>query len=333
MKFFNLIRKIKNNIVRNRTNVKFFIFIINLPLLGNIYDYFYFKHIKKTITKSDIFVTIEPNNICNLKCIMCPYQRMKRKKETMSLVLFKKIVDEAKELGCKEIHLTQYNEPFTDKLLFKRLSYIREKGMKSSFYSNAMLLDSVKREKLLKAPADLIRFSIDGIKKETQESIRKGSNYEMVVENVTSLYKERNKAGQKLPIIEVFFTFLENNKNEAKEFQRFWKDKCDFISIYPADSRESNKFVGINYKKLKPYPCFNPKRITVLSNGKVTLCCIDMDGGIVLGDLKKQSLKEIFNSKRYKEIYESQLKRECKIPLCLGCSKYYLDSAFSWWLY
>lgn len=329
----NVVRNVKNNIVSNKKILNFFIRAVNAPIIGEIYDFFYIRYIRNKINKFDILLTIEPNNICNLQCIMCPYKRMKRKKETMSMEMFKKIVDEAKKLGCKDVHLTQYNEPFTDRFIFDRIKYLRENDMKSSFYSNGMLMDKKVRQKILENPPDLIRFSIDGAKKETFESIRKGANYEKVVGNIKSLFRERNQKKQKLPVIEVFFTILEKNREETKDFLNIWKNNCDFASLYPADSRESGDFVGINYKKLKPYPCFNPKRVLVLSNGKVALCCVDVDGEVELGDLKKQTLKEVLKSKKFIDVYKSQMRGDCKINMCRNCSKYYIDSAFAWWLY
>lgn len=311
----------------------FFIKLINLPIIGDIYDFFYLRFIRNKIENSPLMLTIEPNNLCNLQCIMCPYKRMKRKREIMPVPLFKKIVDEASEMGCKEVHLTQYNEPFTDKSIFERLDYIRKSGMKSSFYSNATLMTDEIIRKVLEHPPDLIRFSVDGAKKETFESIRVGANFEKVVLNVIKLFNERNRKKKKLPVIEVFFTILDKNKNEAKDFLKFWKGKCDFVSLYPADSRESSKYVSVDYKKLKPYPCFNPKKVLILSNGKVDLCCVDIDGKVILGDVKKKSLKEILNSPVYRKIYDSQMKRKCEIEMCKNCSKFYVDSAFSWWIY
>ena len=322
------LRYLKNRFVNNKRVILLSLRIINLPVIGDIYDNIYFKMLKSKLNNLPLEITIEPNNICNLKCIMCPYKRMKRKIETMSMRLFKKIVDQAKELGCRDIHLTQYNEPFTDRFLFERLAYLKKNGMRSSFYSNATILEKKTRGKILKTPPDLIRFSVDGVTKKTFESIRIGANYEKVISNIKNLYKERNEKGQKFPVIEVFFTVLEKNKKEAKRFLKVWKGNCDFASLYPVDSRESKDFVGIDYKKFKPYPCFNPKRILILSNGKVVLCCVDIDGEVILGDLKKQSLKEIFNSKIYKEIYRSQVERRCNLKMCKNCSKFYIDSAF-----
>src|SRR3989344_1724871 len=97
------IRNLKNRLLGDYTILRFFIGVVNTPIIGDIYDWIYFRVIRDKIDNSEIMVTIEPNNLCNLNCIMCPYKRMKRKKESMPMELFKKIVDESKKIGVKEI--------------------------------------------------------------------------------------------------------------------------------------------------------------------------------------------------------------------------------------
>ncbi len=325
------LRALKDFIVIHKILLLIALFLINLPIIGHIYDYFYFKRVISRVNANNLRVIIEPNNICNLRCVVCPYQKMKRKRETMPLELFEKIVDQSVELGCKVIQLQQYNEPFTDKDIFKRISYIRGKNIEVYFYSNGTLLDRNIREKILINPPNLIRFSIDGIEKESYEKIRVGANFKRVVSNVIKLFKERNELGLKEPRIEVCSLLLDNNKNQSKQYLNFWKDKCDNAAVYPADSRMDEDYSYIKYNKLKPYPCFNPHNIVVLSNGKVCLCCVDYDGEVILGDLNKQNLKDIINSKKVKNIYNSHLKQKCNLPICKRCSRLYVDSAFYWW--
>ncbi|MFX0134338.1 MAG: radical SAM/SPASM domain-containing protein, partial [Candidatus Hodarchaeota archaeon] len=325
------LRTIKDFIAIHKILFSLALFLINLPIIGNIYDYFYFKRVRARVNANNLRVIIEPNNICNLRCIVCPYQKMTRKKETMPLDLFKKIVDQSIALGCKVIQLQQYNEPFTDKDIFKRISYIRSKGAEVYFYSNGTILDKTIRDKILEHPPNLIRFSIDGIEKKSYESIRVGANYEKVVSNVIKLFKERNKHGLREPIIEVCSLLLDNTRDQGQKYLNFWRNKCDNASVYPSDSRLEVSYSYIKYKKMKPYPCFNPHNIVVLSNGKVCLCCVDYDGEVIFGDLNKQNLKDIINSKKVKEIYESHLKRKCNLEICKKCSRLYVDSAFYWW--
>jgi len=326
------IRDIKNFIFKKEKLLDICIYIINLPVIGHIYDYFYIKRIKNKIKNQKLSLTIEPNNICNLHCIMCPYQRMTRKKETMPLSLYKEIVNQAKEEGCESISLNQYNEPLTDKFLFERIRYANSKGMITSFYSNGTLLSDENINRLLKNPPDLIRFSFDGFNKNTYESIRCGANYERVIGGIIKLYEEKKKLNLKKPRIEVYFTILKENKSEIKEFLKFWKNKVDFATIYIGDSRQNTAFSLLEYKHKKFYPCFNPKKIIVFSNGKLALCCVDIDGFVNLGDLKKQKLKDILESKKFKDITNAHLNRDPYLSACKSCSRGYIDSALSWWV-
>ncbi len=326
-----MITSIKNYIIKDKPLFNSLLYIINKPVLGDIYDFFYFRMIKYKVKNSDPVLTIEPNNICNLRCKMCPYDRMTRKKETMSMNLFMEIIDQAYNFGCRTLQLQQYNEPFTDKLIFERIRYARNKGMSVKIYSNATLLNKKLRNALLETPPDIIRFSVDGFYKKTFESIRINANYEIVVNNIISLLDERNKAKINLPRIEVYCTALEDNRSEIGKIVKFWKNKCDNVGVYPADSREAGEYVFYSFKNKKPYPCYDPKNIIILSNGNVVMCCVDVDGKFVLGDLKKQKLEDIMKSERVKNLFLSHLKRNGNLKMCKDCSKQYIDSAFSWW--
>lgn len=329
------LRTIKDIVLNNEAFSRFLFRAVNFPIVGSIYDFFYFKLIQNKLKKLDLILAIEPSNVCNLRCIFCPYKRMKRKKEVMNMDLFKSIVKQASEIGCKIIFLQQYNEPFLDNKIFERIDYIRKinKEIKIYIYSNATKISSDMISKILESPPDLIRFSIDGATKETFEKIRVGADYSKVVKNVCDLVRQRDERGRKLPRIETYFTVFNENRKEINSFLGFWKDKCDYASLYPADSRESENFVEMNYLKLKKYVCFNPKSLFVLSNGLIVPCCIDVDGELALGNLKKDKLKNIINSKKFKEFFNSQFQRRCKTRKCLDCSRLYLDSAFSWWAY
>ncbi len=61
---------------------------------------FIFKEYLKTFEiflQKPTMVGVELTNFCNLRCSMCPYEMMTRKKENMPLDLFKKICDESRK--------------------------------------------------------------------------------------------------------------------------------------------------------------------------------------------------------------------------------------------
>jgi sulfatase maturation enzyme AslB (radical SAM superfamily) len=51
---------------------------------------------KKVFSSTKIWgtITIEPYNVCNLRCRMCSYRKMTRRKDLMNMDLYKKIVDD-----------------------------------------------------------------------------------------------------------------------------------------------------------------------------------------------------------------------------------------------
>jgi MoaA/NifB/PqqE/SkfB family radical SAM enzyme len=331
-RIFPSLRNVKTAVVSRPWLFHGLLKAINLPVIGDIYDFFYLKRVKAKALGSLRQIVIEPNNVCNLACIMCPYPDMERPKATMPLDLFQSIVDQAKEMGCLEVGLQQYNEPYTDKLLFDRIRHVRAHGMHCYYYSNGtLLLQNDNIAKTLADPPNLICFSLDGFTKETFEKIRVKGDRDKTYAGIEALYHERNRRGMTEPRIEIFFTLLEENRHELHEFQEYWKNRADFVSIFPVDARKDERFVKLDYQKLKAYPCFNQAEIIVLSNGTLALCCFDVNGGFEIGDLRHQTLREIISGRKFRGILESHFQRHGQPEMCLKCSKLRIDSAFYWW--
>lgn len=307
---------------------------VNLPVINTVYKKIYIHHIKNVIKSQDLIVTIEPYNICNLRCIMCPYQKMKRKKKLMSMKLFKKIVDEAKQLGCARITLQVYSEPLMDPHLIDRIKYIKSKGVEAGFFTNATLLDEKMALKILNSGLDFIKFSVDAGNKEDYEKIRIGADWDKVKDNIISFYKKRRELKLKKPEISIFMIKQESNEKNIKSHKDFWSAYTDSINISVVDNRAEDKISESFLKKYKnPYPCFTPRGLTILSNGKLVICCLDYDGEMVLGDLKTQSLKEIIETDKFKKILDLHMSfKGDKIEMCKNCTRLYKNSAFYWWL-
>lgn len=323
------------NLITTHPALEDFLFrFINLPIINSIYKKVYILRIKNVIKSQDLLVVIEPYNICNLRCVMCPYPKMTRKKELMSMDLFKKIVDEAKKLGCTRIMLQAYSEPLLDPFLIDRIRYIKSRGMKAGFFTNATLLDEKMAIKILNSGLDLIKFSVDAGNKEDYEKIRIGGDWDKVKNNIISFYKKRGELKLKKPRIWIFMIKQESNEKNIKSHKEFWDEYCDEINISIVDNRAEGKISKSFLKKYgRPYPCFMPRDLTILSNGKLVVCCLDYDGKMVLGDLKTQSLKEIMNSDKFKKILELHMSFQGdKIKMCKNCTRLYKNSAFYWWV-
>ncbi len=60
--------------------------------------------------------------------------------------------------------------------------------------------------------------------------------------------------------------------------------------------------------------------MSIYWNGEVSLCCMDSDSGHILGNIRKQSVEEIWNSNKLEKIREmSRNLNYEKLSLCKTC--------------
>ena len=77
----------------------------------------------------------------------------------------------------------------------------------------------------------------------------------------------------------------------------------------------------INYKKSDIGTCLGTKtHIAILSNGNITICCLDSEGIIKLGNIFKDSLDDIIKSKLFKEINNGFKNNKLVCDLCKSCT-------------
>ena len=329
-------RKIFKKAADNNFLKELFFTIIYLPVINPLYRKIYDIKIRKRVVNfklADLIVSIEPSNTCNARCVMCPYNKMTRPKEIMPIELFKKIVDDCLREGVKNFNLNFYNEPFLDPLIFERIKYLNLKSVRVKLFSNGSTLNKEKAEELLKSGLDEVVFSVDSHIKEVYEKIRKGLNFDAVVSNISYLMNRRNQLKLTKPRVKVVFVRQKENKAELEGYKKFWRDKVDKIIISFDDNRNATSEFFSKHQKRMPFPCNKLwAELNVVSSGKVALCCIDYDAQEIIGDFKKQSLKEIWNGEKFQNIREKHLSYQAnKILLCNSCVHPYRLNLRSWW--
>ena len=324
----------KKNIEDKIKNI--FFKIIKLPVLGFFYIKIYSIAVNKKLKNfklSGMIVTIEPSNICNSACLMCPYPKMTRPKEVMPMELFKKIVDDCAKNGIRKFNLNFYNEPFLDPIIFERIEYLKSKNVRIQLFSNGSVLDDDKINKIITSGLNDIRFSVDGARKETYEKIRRGLSVEKTVSNILRLVERKKQMNSSSPRVAVVFVRSENNEGEQEDFKKFWTGKADKIIISFDDNRNDTSKFSFADRSVKPYPCLRLwTEIVVMSDGRAVLCCIDYDGSVVVGDFNNQSLKEIWNSDKISKIRKKHLTYAAdEIPICKKCAHPFRMNITSWW--
>ncbi len=273
---------------------------------------------KARVSGLPLELMIEVTNKCNLNCIMCTRQVMKRPIGLMKMGLYKKIINEV--AGYLElVYLHGLGEPLYHPKIFEMIKYAKSKGLNVGISINGTLLTKEKSKRLIASGLDYLIFSLDAVTAETFQKIRGGDNFDQVVKNIKEFLGQKKKANQS-PFTVIQFVKMAQNEGETNDFKKMWYGEgAEVIRVKPVIDLLKKEKHGGEPKR----PCFYLwRQLNLISwNGQfVTPCCIDNNGDYPLGDARQQTIKEIWNSPKMVALRKAQLTGDWKkIPLCQNC--------------
>lgn len=289
-------------------------------------------------------LTLETVFGCNASCEMCVINLpTKRKKGIMPLKMSKYVLDDMAKYAdqINQLDFFGLGEPLLDPYLFERIKYAKEKGFRNTGVStNADLLDKEKQKRLLESGIDTVLFSIDGVKKETHEKIRRGVKFERVVENCQSIIKMRDEGNYKTRFV-IRFIRQDINRNEWEPFKKFWKpklsrEKKDLMIIYDMHTWGGERFSKdaiLNKKNRDPEiekkPCHRiDELLIILADGTVPLCNEDFHHAKYnFGNVRDKSPIEIFNCEKFNRIRKIHSEgKKNTLELCKECTVLYSEA-------
>ena len=242
------------------------------------------------------YIQLETVTKCNARCEFCPQNEIMRDPARMPEATWKKIVDDTRGLGITyRPFLT--NEPFVDNRMPEMVRYIKENDPTATveFNTNGELVTEKLSIDLLEAGVDIMRFSIDGLSRETYEPSRLGINYDKVMERTQrflELWDEggyRDKVFTELRMIEV-----PENTHEIEAYRDFWGPRCSEVLI---TQMYQWPWTGQLRDDVVMKPCLKVlDEMFFYSNGNATICCWDVHERAVIGNVLEQSVQEIWES-------------------------------------
>ena len=263
-------------------------------------------------------VQIESTNLCNAKCVFCPRDEMHRRQGVMDFELFRKVVDECAALGITHVRVHNYGEPFLDKQLVEKVRYAKSKGIQEvGMISNGSLITEEIARGMVEAGLDAINISVDAAGKEVFESTRLHLKYDDVIGNIRTLARLRKESGRTHPKLILSFV-RQNNSADEQAFIDEWRQIADKIHI-----TDLHNWAGtLNDHTDVQFPCYRLwLTFTVLWDGRVSMCCADFDGRHIFGDLRSQTIAEVWNDPLYRAARRQHLEsggpgicRSCDLP-------------------
>ncbi len=269
------------------------------------------------------YIQLETVTKCNAKCPFCPQNEIVRDPARMPEATWKKIIDDTRGWGVTyRPFLT--NEPFVDNRMPEIVRYIKQGDptARVEFNTNGELVTEKLAEELLEAGVDIMRFSIDGLSRETYEPSRVGIDFDRVMERVQGFLELWDQGGYRDKVFtEVRMIEVPENSHEVASYREFWGPRCSEVVV---TSLYQWPWTGQKPEDVVLKPCLKVlDEMFFYTNGKATLCCWDVHGKAVIGDVNEQTVQEIW------EGYAAQCLRALLddgrrdlIHLCSRCNAY-----------
>jgi len=253
---------------------------------------------------------IEITNSCNLTCKMCFREQMKRPLGTMSNETFNKIVDEiAVNQPYAYIHLYAFGESLLDEYLFKKLNYLKSKGLHNTilFSNGQLLLKNENYKKLVDSGVSTIGVDLDGFSQDTYGQIRIGGQFEIVKESIVKLYDYIREKDLRTRVEVAYQVYPGINEKEIPSFINWCNDndyEYKLITMHnwgglrsDIPKTEVEGLLDVHHLKRTGPCCALWSGFTIAWDGRVALCFQDADVREEMGDLNKQTIKEVWKGK------------------------------------
>lgn len=255
-------------------------------------------------------ILIEPTNHCNLKCRHCSIQNKKNvHKGYMDFGFYTKIIDDNPQLTC--IILTRNGEPFLHPRIFEMIAYARQRNIHVSLYTNGLLLNEDKIQRLFESDLSEINFSMEGVGEAYRSN--RGQDYDMLAMRITQVLHQRNQRNAGLRVgINVALT---RDASQLARIEEQWRGVVDYIMVEPLMMGPAAKLRTKSCKTLW-------RNLVVAWDGEVVPCCVDMHNTLVMGNARQQSLAAIFNGRQAQAIRRQHLSKAFP-DICKYCDSHF----------
>ncbi len=273
-------------------------------------------------------VHIDVSSACNFKCKFCFHSLSKDKLKKlgflpniMNLELFKLSVDKIKEFPSKlkRLCLIRHGEALLNKDLPAMIRYAKKSDIaeKINISTNGSLLTPQINKRLIDSGLDELLISVEALSDDKYFEICGAKiDFKKMLKNIDHFYKNKDQCTLFVKIVDCAL-----NEGDEDKFHDIFDNICDKASvehIVPC-------FRGVDYSKIKsdyntnimgddfqeigvcPQPFF---QLHIFPNGNVSVCNADYNEKLVFGNIKSDSLLDVWGGIGWNKLRLMQLKGE-----------------------
>ena len=258
---------------------------------------------------------------CTFECSYCPNTIKDRPQEFMDTGIIEKLIDETREIPSYYM-FSPRGESLLHPDFVTLMCMIKESNSDHfiGYNTNGLLMNKKYRQQVLECGIGQVTFSMQSIEPGIYSKLTNYPNCEEIIDNVIKTIELRDRFS--LDVI-IAVQFLDNSQNTPhfKKFEKFWSAYDVFIHRQKEHSWGGRFEFGRDVDGDR-YPCMNlwlqPK---ISHRGEVCICYVDFFDEYIYGDLRSQSLSEIWKTStlRRKIIKAHMSSRWSDVDICKDC--------------
>lgn len=311
--------------------------------LGLVFGYIYSKITKTPVNGFlPVALAIEPTTSCNLRCPECPsgLRSFTRPTGMLETKLFENVITELKDAL---MYLTFYfqGEPYLHKDFLEMVKFASNNGIYTSTSTNAHYLNYENAKATIKSGLDRVIISLDGTTQDTYQQYRIGGSLDKVIEGTKNLIAAKRELNSSTPHIIFQFLVVKPNEHQIAEAKDLSKtlgvDEIRFktAQIYDYENGsglipENDKYARYKKNTQGKYEiknkllnhCWKMWHSAVITwDGLVVPCCFDKDAEYRMGNVSKNSFKDVWMSEKYLSFRKQLIGSRKNIEMCKNCTE------------
>lgn len=268
---------------------------------------------------------MELSNVCNHACIFCAHQKMKRKVGKMDKAFAFDILQQAYDLGTREVGFYATGEPFLIPDLAEYIKKAKEIGYTYVYLtSNGSMATPERIRDVIDAGLDSIKFSVNAPQRKLYTFIHGRDDFDIVMEHLRYLNEYRRESGKnfKIYVTGILTRYTEHLQEKYHDIFDTLADQVVFKHVYNQGGYmpEIDKWLRCDCDHEERRRCNLPfDAISITYEGYLSIENADYENMLVVADLNNVSLKDGWYGDVMKDMRRRFMEDDLGGTLCDGC--------------
>jgi len=257
---------------------------------------------------------IDPVNLCNLRCPLCPTGRgvLARPSGRMPLADLQRIIDEIAPYAYR-VELYNWGEPLLHPDIFDMICYVAQHRISVGLSSNLNHLDASMARQLVESGLAQIAVSIDGATQESYGAYRRRGSLDDALSNLRLLIETKRALCRSTPFVIWRVLVGKHNEHEVEKLRVMAHEvgadsfATGMLFIDTTDPEQVKQWLPQNLvysayaaKLENQWKCHDLWESMVINwDGGVAPCCWLHDPQFDFGNVSQQTVRQTWNNPSY----------------------------------